>query len=37
MGLSQAEKEQLARLLNQVEENVNGDWELVKKGGIRGI
>ncbi|MGF7437319.1 MarR family winged helix-turn-helix transcriptional regulator [Lentilactobacillus senioris] len=36
MGLSQAEKEQLARLLNQVEENVNGDWELVKKGGIRG-
>lgn len=35
-GLSEVEAQQLKQLLNRVETNVNGDWELVKKGGTRG-
>lgn len=34
-GFSAAESEQLQRLLARVEANINGDWELVKKGGTR--
>ncbi|MCY9806663.1 MarR family transcriptional regulator [Lentilactobacillus senioris] len=35
-GLSEVEAQQLKQLLSRVETNVNGDWELVKKGGTRG-